>query len=67
MLAAAGGYLGGHLSDQFGRRRLILVGWGGWVLYIPFFLLVGDNLALGLALMTGMGVFGAIGGAADRR
>ena len=34
ILAAAGGYLGGHLSDHFGRRRLILVGWGGSVLYI---------------------------------
>ena len=44
ILAAAGGYLGGHLSDHFGRRRLILVGWGGSVLYIPLFLFVGDNL-----------------------
>ncbi len=66
ILAATSGYLGGHLSDHYGRRRLILVGWGGEVLYIPLFLLVGDQLLLGLALMTGMAVFGSIGGAADQ-
>src|SRR5215203_2252570 len=54
ILAAGAGYLGGHLSDHFGRRRLILVGWGGEVLYIPLFLLVGQNLELGLGLMMGM-------------
>jgi predicted MFS family arabinose efflux permease len=66
ILAAAAGYLGGHLSDHYGRRRLILVGWGGEVLYIPLFLLVGENLLLGLGLMTGMAVFGSMGGAADQ-
>ena len=66
VLAAAAGYLGGHFSDHLGRRRLILFGWGGSVLYIPLFLLVGDNLVLGLCLMMGMGVFGSIGGAADQ-
>ena len=66
LLAAASGYLGGHLSDHYGRRRLILIGWGFQVAYIPFFILVGDNLMLGLALLTGIGVFGSIGGAADQ-
>jgi predicted MFS family arabinose efflux permease len=66
LLAAASGYLGGHLSDHYGRRRLILLGWGFQVAYIPFFILVGDNLVLGLALLTGIGVFGSIGGAADQ-
>ena len=66
ILAAGAGYLGGHLSDHYGRRRLILVGWGGEVLYIPLFLLVGQKLLLGLGLMTGMAVFGSIGGAADQ-
>src|SRR5215210_2036183 len=49
LLAAASGYLGGHLSDHHGRRRLILIGWGFQVAYVPFFILVGDNLLLGLA------------------
>lgn len=66
VLAAVSGYLGGHLSDHFGRRRLMLVGWGGEVVYIPLFLLAGDKLLLGLGLMTGMAVFGSIGGAADQ-
>jgi predicted MFS family arabinose efflux permease len=66
ILAAAAGYVGGHLSDHYGRRRLILVGWGGEVLYLPLFLTVGDRLWLGLGLMMGMAVFGSIGGAADQ-
>ena len=66
VLAATAGYLGGHLSDHYGRRRLILIGWGGEVLYIPLFLLVGQNVLLGLGLMTGMAVFGSMGGAADQ-
>jgi predicted MFS family arabinose efflux permease len=66
VLAAASGYLGGHLSDHFGRRRLILFGWAGWVVYIPFFLVVGDNQWLGLGLLMGIGIFGSIVGAADQ-
>ena len=61
-----GGYLGGHLSDHFGRRRLILVGWGGSVLYSRSSSSSAQNLVLGLVPDDRHGVFGSIGSAADQ-
>ena len=66
ILAAAAVVVGEVAAEVAGRRRLILIGWAGEVLYIPLFLLVGENLLLGLGLMTAMAVFGSMGGAADQ-
>lgn len=62
VLGSLSGYLGGHLSDHFGRRPLILVGWAGSALYMLVFLTVGDNVALGLSVLACAGIFGALGG-----
>lgn len=61
-LAGASGYVGGHLSDHFGRRPIILVGWGGFPLYLLGFLFVGDNVLFGIAWLSVAGVLGALGG-----
>ncbi|MGH2996832.1 MAG: MFS transporter [Gaiellaceae bacterium] len=61
-LAAASGYLGGHLSDHVGRRPVILVGWGGMAAYMLLFVTAGHNVVLGLALLAGAAVPGALGG-----
>ena len=42
------GYAGGHLSDLFGRRRLILAGDGVLAVYVLLFLVAGHNVLLGL-------------------
>ncbi len=60
------GYIAGHLSDIFGRRRLILVGEGIFAVYILLFLAVGDNVWLGLALLVGAGSLGSLGGSAGQ-
>lgn len=65
-LAAGGvGYLGGHLSDYFGRRPVILVGWLGQIAGALALLLVGHNVVAGLVVMASFASFGALGGAAD--
>jgi len=66
LAAAGGGYLGGHLSDHFGRRPLILVGWGFEALVALAFLAVGDLVLAGLGLIAGAAFFGSLGGAADQ-
>jgi predicted MFS family arabinose efflux permease len=66
VLAGISGYLGGHLSDHYGRRRLILAGWGLEAVYFPLFLLTGHNVLLGLGLLSLMGVAGSVIGAADQ-
>ncbi len=62
LLAGVSGFVGGHLSDRFGRRRIILIGEGVMVAY-PLVLLgvAGDKWAAILALMLA-GALGALGG-----
>ena len=65
-LGAASGYLGGHLSDKFGRRPLILVGSGGGAVYWLGFILVDGNVQLGLAWVAAAGVLFSLGGSASQ-
>src|SRR4051794_7516578 len=60
------GYTAGHLSDHFGRRRLILFGEGALVVYVLFFLAVGHHAWVGLALMVGAAGLGSFGGSAGQ-
>jgi predicted MFS family arabinose efflux permease len=60
------GFLGGHLSDRFGRRPLILVGEGGQALALVSFALVGHHTLVGLSLAAVMPALGSLGGAADQ-
>ena len=60
------GYGAGHLSDHFGRRRLILIGDGILAVYVLFFLGVGHHVWFGLALMVGAAGLGSFGGSAGQ-
>ena len=60
------GYLAGHLSDRFGRRRLILIGNGLLAVYVLLFLTVGNQVWYGLALMVGAAGLGSLGGSAGQ-
>lgn len=66
VLAAAGGFLGGHLSDRYGRRPLILLGWSFGATVPLVLLAVGDNLWWGLGALSVLGFFFSIGHAADQ-
>jgi len=63
---ALGGYLGGHLSDRFGRRPLILLGWSVSPLVPLGALAVGTHLWWGIALLASTGVVGSLGQAANQ-
>ena len=71
LMAAVGGIVGygaGHLSDHFGRRRVILAGQGILAVYVLLFLTVGGNIWFGLGLMVGAagsGVVRRLGGSGD--
>ena len=65
-VSAAGGYLGGHLSDYIGRRPLMLISSGGSALYWLGFLLVGGSVTAGLVYIACAGLlFGLSGGASQ--
>jgi predicted MFS family arabinose efflux permease len=62
-VSAAGGYLGGHLSDYVGRRPLMLVSYGGSALYWLGYLLADASVATGLVYLASAGIlFGLSGG-----
>jgi predicted MFS family arabinose efflux permease len=62
-VSAAGGYLGGHLSDYIGRRPLMLVGYGGGAVYWLGFLWADATVFAGLAYIACAGIlFGLSGG-----
>jgi MFS family permease len=66
IVAAAAGYLGGHVSDHVGRRPVILFGAAGHTLLGLALLTVGDRVYLGLGVMALAGTFGSIYSAADQ-
>jgi MFS family permease len=65
-LAAATGYVAGHLSDRRGRRPLIVAGWAILSLYVLLYVLVGERTTLGLVVLAGAGMAGSIGWAATQ-
>jgi predicted MFS family arabinose efflux permease len=65
-LAATTGYVAGHLSDQLGRRPLILAGWAILSVYVLLYALVGERTTLGLVVLAGAGMAGSIGWAATQ-
>jgi predicted MFS family arabinose efflux permease len=66
VLAATSGYLGGSLSDHFGRRRIMLVGEGVMVAYPLVLLAIGDRHTPGLVALACAGAFGALGGSVSQ-
>jgi predicted MFS family arabinose efflux permease len=63
--ALVAGYTGGHLSDRFGRRTVLLVTDGARAVVPLGFLVVGQRLVAGLALVALFGVFSAAAGGAE--
>jgi predicted MFS family arabinose efflux permease len=66
LAATAGGYLGGHLSDHFGRKPLILLGFGVQSLFVLSYIAAEDRVLLGLGLVVLGSAFGSLGQGADQ-
>ena len=62
VLAAFSGFVGGHLSDHVGRRRMILIGEGGLAVYVLSFPFLGDSVLVGLGVLACAGAIGSLGG-----
>jgi predicted MFS family arabinose efflux permease len=66
LLAATSGYVGGALSDHFGRRVIMLVGEGVMVVYPLALLAIGDRHTPGLVALACAGAFGALAGSVSQ-
>ena len=60
--AATSGFLGGHLSDRIGRRRVLLFGQGVMVGYPLLLLALSSSKWAGLVALSLAGMLGALGG-----
>ena len=65
-MGVASGYVGGHLSDQVGRRPLIFTAWAGQTGIVLAFLAAGSSATAGLVILCAGGLFFQIGNAADQ-
>jgi predicted MFS family arabinose efflux permease len=66
LIGVGSGYLGGHFSDHFGRRPLILAGWIGQTAVVLGFLAAGGSATAGLLVLSFGGLFFALGTAASQ-
>jgi len=66
LIGVGSGYLGGHLSDHFGRRLLILTGWIGQTAVVLGFVAAGSRAKAGLLVLCFGGLFFQIGNAAGQ-
>jgi MFS family permease len=66
LIGVGSGYLGGHFSDHFGRRPLILAGWIGQTAVVLGFLAAGGSATAGLLVLAFGGLFFALGNAAGQ-
>ncbi len=62
LLAGVSGFVGGHLSDRFGRRRIILLGEGLMVGYPLLLLAVSGDKWAAIVALTLAGALGSLGG-----
>ncbi|TML45020.1 MAG: MFS transporter [Actinobacteria bacterium] len=66
LIGVGSGYLGGHLSDHFGRRPLIFIGWIGQTAVVLGFVAAGSSATTGLLVLCFGGLFFQIGNAAGQ-
>src|SRR5205085_5603433 len=66
LIGVGSGYLGGHLSDHFGRRPLIFIGWIGQTAVVLGFVAAGSSATRGLLVLCFGGLFFQLGNAAGQ-